>query len=215
MTDRFTPTRIAIALLLIASACVVCAQSAFAQPPGGAPETVREIYVPFEDLNILLEGQARRVFLTREEYDGLLARAKQTPSGEPAPQAALLLDARYEAEIVEQRVQLSGAITLDVLEEGLHALPLPMAGVGLRSASLDGQPAAVGIGDDGQATLFVSGVGRHQLVLQMVTPLQTSAAQQTISLRLPTPAATRLRPPRAASCATRAATVSPRVAPAD
>jgi len=40
-------------------------------------QPVREIYVPFEDLNVVLEGQPRRVFLTREEYRDGLARVER------------------------------------------------------------------------------------------------------------------------------------------
>ena len=37
--------------------------------PAGEPEMVREIFVPFEDLNVLLEDQPRRVLLSRQEFD--------------------------------------------------------------------------------------------------------------------------------------------------
>ena len=43
------------------------------------PEKVREIFVPFKDLNILLENQPRRVLLSRQQYDELLKKAKITP----------------------------------------------------------------------------------------------------------------------------------------
>ena len=41
--------------------------------------------------------------------------------------------------------------------------------------------------------LFVAGKGRHELTLEMVTPIETSAALQTLNFQLPTPAATRMR----------------------
>jgi len=40
--------------------------------------------------------------------------------------------------------------------------------------------------------LFVQGKGRHKLVLEMVAPLQTTAATQVLAFRIPSPPAARL-----------------------
>ena len=85
------------------------------------------------------------------------------------------------------------ASTQTFLEDGLQALPLELGGVGLRDARLDDRPAAIGRNDAGQARLFVEGRGRHRLTLEMVTPLQTSAAQQSLDFRLPAAPAAQLR----------------------
>jgi hypothetical protein len=170
-----------------------------AEPP--KPEKIREIFVPYEDLSVLMEGNSQRVFLTRREYADLLAKAKKEPPEVPAPQGALLLAAEYDGTIEEGRIRLSGVIDLEVLEEGLHALPLEFVGVGLRRAAFvvpalagsGNTSAAIGRDDQGQTMLFIEGVGRHRLMLEIVAPLQTSAAQQSLSFRLPTPAAARLR----------------------
>ena len=42
------------------------------------------------------------------------------------------------------RVSGSPVLRLEVLEPGLHAVPLELDGVGLRAALLDGEPAALG-----------------------------------------------------------------------
>ena len=63
---------------------------------------IREIFVPFEDLDVLLEGDAQRVFLTREQYEDLLEKAKETPET-PAPRAAMLSTADYEGTVSEGR----------------------------------------------------------------------------------------------------------------
>ena len=178
-----------VGLLLV----TMLSNSVSAAPPMAKPDRVREIFVPYEDLQTLLEGNSRQVFLTRDEYAELLAKAKQKPAEIPAPAGALLLAAEYDAVVEEGRVQVSGTVELEVLEAGLHALPLDLSGVGVRRATLGEASAAIGRDDTGQTMLFVEGVGRHRLVLEMVTPLQTSAAQQSFSFRLPAPAAARLR----------------------
>ena len=162
-------------------------------PPGPGPEkTVREIFVPFEDLNALLEGDPNRVLLSREQYETLLAKAKKEAESRP-PQAALLVSADYDAKAGDERAEITGTLVVSILEDGLHAIGLDVGGVGLRGATLDGHGAAIGLADDGRLTLFVEGKGQHTLVLDMVAPLQTTAARQILSFRLPTPPAARLR----------------------
>jgi hypothetical protein len=163
------------------------------RPDPEPPEVIREIFVPFEDLNVLLEGDVRRVFLTREQYDELLAKAKKTAPDSPAPHAALVLSAEYDAVIEDNRARLTGVLELEVLADGLQAIPLELSGVGLRAARLDDGQAAIGRNEQGQAVLLATGPGRFRLTLEMVTPLETSAAQQSLAFRVPTAPASRLR----------------------
>jgi hypothetical protein len=158
-------------------------------PPPPPNETqVRELYVPFSDLNVMLEGDPNRVLLSREEYDALLAKAKREDEARP-PHAALVARADYAAKVGDERAEIAGTLQLSILEDGLHAVGLDMGGVGLRAAVLDGKSAPIGLADDGRLTVFVQGKGAHALVLDMVAPLQTTAARQILNYRLPAAAA--------------------------
>ncbi len=53
---------------------------------------VREIFVPYTELETLLESQARRVYLTRKEYAELLKEAVKQAPNEP-PHAASIVSA--------------------------------------------------------------------------------------------------------------------------
>lgn len=156
------------------------------------PRRVREIFVPFDALDVLLEGQPQRVLLSREEYEQLWLKARKRPDT-PAPLPALVASAEYVVAVADGRALMTGTLAVDVLVDGLHALALELSGVGLRRAALDGKGAAVGRGPDGRLALFVQGKGRHQLALEMIAPVETTAAQQVLSFRLPRPAAARLR----------------------
>ncbi len=174
------------------SGTVFGARSRAAVPPTTSAPVVRELYVPFNDLNVLLENQPRRVLLSRQEYEELLAKAKTKPQLHvPVPTA--ILSADYEATVEQERARMTGRLVVEVLEDGLHAVGLDLTGVGLRRADLDGKSAAVGQAGDGQVVLFVEGKGLHRLELDLVAPLTTTAAQQVLDFRVPTPAATRLR----------------------
>jgi len=153
---------------------------------------VREIFVPFEDLSVLLGDQPRRVLLSREEYQELVEKARTSPDS-PPPRQALLIATDYRGEIRDGRATLSGELVVDVLDDGLHAVTFPLSGVGLRGATLDDGPAPIGPGPDGQLALLVEGVGRHTLKLEMVAPVQTTAARQILHFRLPRPPSARMR----------------------
>ncbi len=149
-----------------------------------ATKKTRELFVPFEDLHVLLENQPRRVLLPREQYDDLLKRAKRTPK-EDVPFTAAVIAGNYQIDVEEGRARIAGQLIVEVLDDGLHAVPLDLTRVGLQSATLDEQPAAIGRQSNGKLLLFVEGRGRHSLALQMVAPLQTTAAWQVLSIRLP------------------------------
>ncbi|MFV1967102.1 MAG: hypothetical protein ACC628_16870, partial [Pirellulaceae bacterium] len=187
-TARFADSWIALAVLVPLAGVPARGEELLRQEE----KPIREIFVPFEDLDVLLEGDTQRVFLTRQQYEELLEKAKEMPQA-PAPRAAMLSTADYQGTVSEGRAEITGLLTLDVLEKGLHVLPLELSGVGLRRATLDGRPAALGRRGSGQAILFVEGEGSHELRLDLVSPLATSAAQQTLNFQLPTPAAVRLR----------------------
>ncbi len=169
-----------------------------APPEKPAPEEpTREIFVPYEDLHVLLERQPRRVLLSRSEYEALLEAAEKSPELQ-APWATNLVSADYSVTLTAGRARIDGTLVLDVLKDGLHAVPLDLSGVGLQHAMLDGVGASIGgasIGGETPSTmkLFVQGKGRHTLTLGMVLPLQTKAAQQEVRFRLPRPPTAKMR----------------------
>ncbi len=176
-------------VLLVAGLLMSAAGLAAGAPAEGV---VRELYVPFEDLHVVMEGGPRRVLLSREEYEDLLARAVTLPH-RPAPLGALLLAADYRGRIEEDRAVVVATLHLEVLRPGLHAMPLELDHVGLERARLGESAAALGRSEDGTLVLFVEGIGRHRLTLEMTVPVETTAARQTLAFRLPRVPAGRFR----------------------
>ncbi len=175
-------------ILVLGGLCVLSAPAA----PKSEPATVRELYVPFDDLNILLENQPQRVMLSRREFAELLAQSKHTPTS-AAPVAAVLLSGAYQINVDQERASIEGRLDLEVLVDGVQALPLDLAEVALTRAMLDGHSAAIGQIKPAKPMLLVEGQGRHTLTLGMVTPLTTTAAEQTLSFQVPATATTTLQ----------------------
>ena len=161
-------------------------------PPNEPPAKTREIYVPVSDLKVLLESEPHRVLLTRQEYDELVKKAKKAPETH-VPHPTVIVSSDYDITVEEGRAKLHGTIAIDVLDDGLHAVPLDFGGVGLLAAKLDDQPAPIGYAADGRLNLLVSGQGRHRLALDMVAPLEMNSAQQYLSFRLTNAAVGRWR----------------------
>ena len=171
--------------------CLLPTASLRGQDPPPPEPLVRELFIPFENLHTVLEGQPRRVLLSRDEYADLMARVKKSDEAR-APVAAALTSAEITVAVAAERAVLTGVLAVEVMEDGLQIVPLDLSGVGLASATLDDQPAAIGRADDGRLLLFVAGKGRHPLTLNMTAPVQTTAAQQVLNVRLPTPAAAKI-----------------------
>ena len=188
---RFASRTLQALSLIIA--CLWATAAAHAGMPADEPPTkTREIYVPVSDLKVLLESEPHRVLLSRQEYDELVKKAKKAPETHvPHPTAVVSSD--YEITVDEGRARLHGTIAIDVLEDGLHAVPLDFGGVGLLAAKLDDQPAPIGYAADGRLNLLVSGPGRHRLALDMVAPLEMNSAQQSLGFRLTNAAVGRWR----------------------
>ena len=188
-----------LGILLLAS-CWVTPAVAQQQPPvagaNAAPmdleKPAREIFVPFEDLNVILGSNVQRVFMTRVEYQALVEKASQTPGQRP-PQHAVLVSSNHKIEVEEGRARISSILQLEVLEDGLQSLPLALSGVALQAAELDGQPASLARDPAQGVLLLVDGKGRHTLKLELVTPIYTEAAQQTLQGMLPVPASTAMQ----------------------
>ena len=149
---------------------------------------MRRIYVPFEDLNVILEGDHRRVFLSDAQYSDLQERARRTAATAP-PRPVVVAAAEYAGTVEEGRARVQGTIQLEVLADGVHAVPLALSGVAVQSATLDGNAASLAKTASG-VTLFLEGTGRHLLTLDVHIPLLTSSARQSMHFRLPTPPAT-------------------------
>ncbi len=184
---RLVILTLAVGVMLDASSARLRA----AEPPA-RERPIREIFVPFEDLDVLLDGDAHRVFLERAEYEDLIAKAKTSPADE-TPRDWLTLAADYQVVINDGRVTIEATIDLEVFSQGLFAIPLTLNNVGIRHAKLNADMASLGRDDQGGVRLFVEGKGQHRLTLDLVTPLETSAAQQSLKFELPTPPSRRLR----------------------
>jgi len=149
------------------------------------------LLVPFDDLHLLLESSPHRVLIPRDEFLRLSKRSERK-SEAPPPESVMPVSGEYRIAVEQGRARIQGTLLVDVLKEGLHALPLGIGSVSLLDATLDGEPAPMGRDGGEHVTLFVEGTGRHTLELQAVAAVDTTAARQILRFHLPSPATARL-----------------------
>lgn len=115
-------------------------------PPPAAGPLVEEVLVPEEALDEVLRRHPGGVIVRQDELQALLDKAGRRPGPVTAPEAPPPVSAALERVRVSGRVQdgvadLTAEAEVSLLGTGPAFLPLPLSGIGLREASVDGQPA--------------------------------------------------------------------------
>lgn len=160
--------------------------AAWASVSAAEPPLVRDLFLSSDQLPVLLESAPRRVLLSTDEYRELLERAalKHPPAQQP-PQSVVMTASSYQVRVESGRAHIHGTLDVEVLADGVLMVPLELDGVGLLSATVDGRSAAIGRSPLGAVHWFVEGLGRKQLELKMLAPVETLATRQSLKVRLP------------------------------
>ncbi len=164
-------------------------QPAAAQPPAPAnpakPSPPRRIYVPFDELDTIVGGDAVGVLIPKADYDALVERAQgKQPDGTPA---IVGTSAAYQVQIVNEQLVVDAQLEFTQSQPGPSVWDLPFKNLAVESAQLDDAPAAVARapGAGRELMLFSSGTGRHTLKLTLSTPLAVVGSDQLASLGIP------------------------------
>lgn len=185
------PEQSRVPLRLLVIVCLLLSPASSLAEPNRLPVD-REILIPFEDLQPILDQQRGHILLSRDEYETLLAANRNTENSSHPPYVAMATSANYSISVVTDRAEIVGHITIDVFEPGLNAVEFDVGNVGILRATLDGNGAPLAQTKDGLLTLFIDGVGPHTLELDLTAPVQTTVTEQSLSFQVPVPPATRL-----------------------
>ena len=155
-------------------------------PDSVAPKRPTEMYVPASDLDAVLGMEKRGVLLPRSQFEELLKKAEQNSRETPdIPNGITVMSADYQGRIVGSQLLLAATIKLNQVVDGWRFLRLPLNGVGLESATLDGHPALLGAnGSDHTLHLFSDHRGAHTLVLEAAVPLVASGGDREANFHL-------------------------------
>jgi hypothetical protein len=173
-------------LFLLASAGGLRAQPP-EQPRADDEPDGRRVFVPVEDLDVVLEHDQQGVILPRADFLKLAAEAKKNLKATPqTPHKVVIAGARYTARIVDDQLLVSADIEINQLARGWQMVTLPYRGLAVEAATLDDKPARIGRGaGDGRPLVVLSeDRGRHTLKLELVAPLVTVGSDKVVGVGL-------------------------------
>jgi len=160
-------------------------------------QQVRKIYVPYEKLRGILEGQPEGIFLPYEEFEKLWRAAQGQPGRVGAlPLEYLISSARYTGSVSGELASLHLELTIDILTDQWVTAPLALGEAGILQAkfieSAEVETTPLLRLAEGQYFLHIKGKGRHVLAVDFVRQLETRTGLNVLSCRLPRAAITTL-----------------------
>lgn len=177
------PARVRLATLLLSCLLPCLAAAQITQ----GPPRIRNVYIPADQLQVLFAGSDQGMLLPRDQVLELWQKAQRhdASAATPPPAAAVATQAVYEAQLDAHELRIAGRIQVVALRGGWQAVALPLGGLAIQSAQLDGQPARLGRHDDGALFLLLDQQGSFELQLEMSAPLASRGGDLATTLRWP------------------------------
>lgn len=155
------------------------------EKPQEWPETA--VYLPLDQLDALMTRDRSGVLLPRNQYEALKTKAEANAGGTGVPETkALIYGAAYEATVSERQLLIKAKISIRQFPNSLTVIDLPVTGLAVESAQLDGEPAMIArqAGKQPVLQLFSQTAGEHQLELQLSASLNTVGSDQVSQFKL-------------------------------
>lgn len=189
------PLALAVAVLCLV---LLAVPSVDAQPTDLVTELSegRRIFVPAEDLDVVIEHDRRGVMLPRKKFDELIDLAKANANSRPNL-PIVLTTSDYQARISGDQLLLTVTAEFSQFAAAWQTTNFGMQRLSIEKATLDDQPAMLGRNQDGSVSLFSNEEGKHLLKLELSTELTSQGSDQvavfsllrapsgTLSLSLP------------------------------
>lgn len=187
--QRIRQNSVAALVLTVAMLMVspINAQPPISQPVDLATELsgARRVFVPAEDLDVIMERDHRGAILTRKKFDELLELAKANAAKGNLPAVPVVLtSADYQARVSGDQLLLSVTAQLTQFTDQWQALTFPMQRLAVEKASLDDAPAMLGRNPDGSISLLSEEKGTHTLKLELSTELNSLGSDQVAGFSL-------------------------------
>ena len=144
-------------------------------------EKLRVVYVPFEDLNVVLGDGVDRILVDRSEVLALLEFESKTES--VPPREFVWQQADYKFQLGQRVAHVSARMVGRAFNDRGTVVPLPWRGVSIRLIQLNGQAPAVFWSHDRserRLNLLVHEAGEVVLDVELTLPLSVDAARQTV-----------------------------------
>ena len=189
--------RMSRAWILVSLAAVLAVTGSVSGQVSRNQKRPRRVFVPIEDLGVVIDRDRSGVMLERDRYDALRALAAKNEKTQPRSPAALVLrEVVYTARPRGDHLLIDASVRLQQFARGWQSLQLPLRGVSVETALVDGKPARVARFQMTRKKATVTGlelfhdtVGVSTLQLGLSTPLASVGSDKVAAFGL-VPAAT-------------------------
>ncbi len=159
------------------------------QPLAGQTDPVslpeRRIFIPQDELDVVLERDRRGVLMPQAEFRKLVEQARKTAAARGVAPTPLVLDrCEYTAKIVGDQLLITVKAELEQLVDDWQSWSFPLQRLAVEQARLNDEPALVGREKDGALTLLTAKRGAHVLELQLSTEIITLGSDQAAAFSL-------------------------------
>ena len=147
--------------------------------------TIRELYVPFDSLHVLLNEKNHHVVLDREKYEDLLRNTAPKEEVKNPPVTGAIVQSDFESQFRKGTADINGKLTIENLLEETVWTPIRFSAVSILEAKMDGKPAILAKDPSGQLLVLVQGKGLHELEIRARVTLASDSITQTLAINLP------------------------------
>ena len=155
-------------LIQISMMIVLFGCSVFGQSPS--------IYLPYEDMARLIKPNDKAVLMDRSEFEKLLKTALANPDAVDIKEMVQVTKAQYVGDVSEDKLTLSGILTIESTGENILSVPLGFGKIGISRAQMDGRAAPLGIDEKGRLCAILTKKGTHQFSFEGSVRLEELAS---------------------------------------
>ncbi|MDR1962891.1 MAG: hypothetical protein LBQ50_03835 [Planctomycetaceae bacterium] len=160
----------------------------------------KTVYIPYEKLRKIFEQPGRGVFVPYDEFKALWDAAKATQTVKPidvAPVDAMITETFGTATIAEEVVRVESTLSIELLKDGWHEIPLRLADAAITKAQIGDEKAKILGGSDGGYRLLVEKkktertennerkTERLELTLHYAKRIEKSPGRNSVSFEVP------------------------------
>jgi hypothetical protein len=159
--------------------------------PAETPPRDTNVYIPYTKLKALFEKEGRGVFIPYEKSQELLkaaqAAAAKLPEIKP-PVSALINKIESEATVGKDVLRVKAVLSVELLAEGWHRVPLRLGDCAISSATIQKETARLLSGEQGYEILLEK-TGKAaetlELHLEYTKPITKTPGNNSVSLLAP------------------------------
>lgn len=168
---------------LILCAIALAMPQGFAQPDQGGNGRAR--FVPADQLADVFERNSSGVFLPRNEYLELVAKARQAQQrASEVPNPLVIRSANYRVSPDDNHALVEMQLEAEQFLDGWALLEVPIGNLNLESATIDEADAPVGpVQGSDRISIAHEGVGPFTVTLTLSTPLGTVGSDRVAAFR--------------------------------